>query len=274
MRSIAYARPDDDAAAGKTVTASAENANYPASNLVNLDVSWPAKLTTTSGSWVIDLGATKTVKAIGLLNHNFDAGLDVKVQGHSADLWTDPDYSEDVTVPTDEDAGDGLEFSVNPWIDLSGLDGEGAPVAWSCRYIRVLINEANSANVALGECVVLTALRTLDIDPAPGLEESEEYPDIVHRSSFGAPTVYSIGAKWKVWDGAMPGTVADDHWLIARQARGRVRPWFFVPDRAVNSCYLVAFDWSGPRFVTRKMGEGYHQVPAFRLRECSRGVPL
>lgn len=269
MGTIAYARPGDNVAGQATVTASAEDAAYPAANLVNLDVSNPAKLTTTSGGWVLNFGSPGVaLAAVALLNHNLDAGRRVLLQGNDSDAWGAPSFEQAFTVPADEVDG----FSVNPWLDLT----LGSPASPAYAYWRIWVDEANSAPVAIGEVVLVTALRALpdDFQVAAGLQESEAMPDIVHESSFGGRTAYGVGAKWKVWDGGMSITVADDHWQLARAARGRTRPWFFVPDRDVNAAYLVTFDWSGPEFITKRVIGAMVAIPAFRLREVSRGVPL
>lgn len=270
MGVIVYARPEDNIASDATVVVeggspSIEDPEYPAENLVNLDVSNPAKLTDTAGGWVFDFGAPVTLQAVALLNHNLDTGLDVLLQGNAADAWGAPTFEEAFTIPADE----ADDFSVNPWLDLSA-----SPQTF--QFWRVWVNAANSADVAIGEVVMVETLRTLphDWQVVVGLEESEEIPDIIHQSGFGGRTAYAIGAKWKVWDGGMAITMADDHWALARGARGRTRPWFFVPDRDVNSSYLVTFDWTGPRVTLRRVIGTLVSVPAFRLREVSRGVPL
>jgi len=261
-----YGRPDDNIAPDATWTASAEDPDYLATYLADLDVSNPAKLTTTSGGWVGDFGAPVIVEAIGLLNHNLDAGLDVVVQANITNDWGDPPLELAFTIPADDAGG----FSINPWLDLRQPEGS----EYEYQYWRIWVDEANSSPVAIGEVVMLATAREFWIDPAPGLQRSVEIPDIIHESGFGGQTGYTIGAQWYVWDGAIPGTEIDDHWSLALQARGRTRPFFFVPDQAVNSCYLVRFGWDGPRFTVVERGGQFFEVPAFRLREVSRGVPL
>lgn len=271
MASMLYARPDDNLARLATVTASAEDPEYPAERLVDGDVANPAKLTATSGSWKFAFDAPVAVKAAGLLNHNLDAGLEVHLQANDVDDWGAPPFDELIPIPVDEDFGDGLYFSVNPWCDLRPPD----EYPYEYQFWRIWIAEANSENVALGEAVLLAEAREFAIDPTAGIQRSLDIPDIVHTSGFGGRSAYGVGAAWRIWDGAIPGTDdADEHWALAQQGRGRVRPWFFVPDQAVNSCYLVTFDWTGPRFTTVHLGDEWIAVPAFRLREVSRGVPL
>lgn len=266
MGTIAYARASDNIAGTATVTASAADAAYPAANLVDLDVAKPAKLTTTSGYWLLNFGSARSLAAVALLNHNLDAGAVVYLQANGSDSWLAPAFQRAFTIPADEADG----FSVNPWLDVRD--------AAAYRYWRIYVPAAspNSVAIAIGEVVAVTALRALpdDFQVGAGLEESEQMPDILHESEFGARAAYTVGVKWKIWDGGMTVTTADDHWALARAARGRARPWLFVPDREVNAAYLVTFDWDGPRQVLRRVVGDLVAVPAFRLREVSRGVPL
>lgn len=246
------------------ITASAEDSEYPAENLCDLDPSNPAKLTTTTGNWVIEFSAATTIKAVGFVNHNLDSALsDVKIQGNATNDWASPSFSQTFTIPADEED----DFSIGPWIDVH----ETAP---SYKWWRLYFGTANSVAIGIGELILCTDLHSLDHDLETGREDSEEMPDIVHTSGFGGKTTYSIGAKWKVWDGQVVIATNDDHWTLARHSRGRVRPWFFVPDYSENSCYLVVFDWSSARFAARRIGPTATNIPSFRICELSRGVPL
>ena len=109
-----YALPSDDLAGTATsVSASAEDAEYPATNLIapsatghlNLP-SRPAKLTTPSGAWTLTFDSPIAVVAAALIYHNFDAGLDVTLEAGG--------FSQAIPIPAKPGAGD--DWTLSPWI--------------------------------------------------------------------------------------------------------------------------------------------------------------
>lgn len=80
---------------------SSEDANWPASNLLIFDKRirfW--KTTSTSDSYVIiDLGAAKALKAVGVIDVNYSS---CKIQGHTSNNFTTPDFDSGLVTIAQE----------------------------------------------------------------------------------------------------------------------------------------------------------------------------
>lgn len=260
-----YALPSDDLAATATsVTVgggspSAEDDEYPAENLIaptntghlNLP-SRPAKLTTTSGSWVLSFGAPITVGAVALIYHNLDAGLDVTL---------DPDGGTpiSITIPawTEDD------WSVSPFKTFSAQTSD----QWT-----LSINGTNSRAVQVGRLLLFNALRDMENDVRWGVVETEDFGLIEQPTELGIETIYDLGGKRRAFAGelALQNTEAGELITLYRSARGRILPWLLVPDVTINDAWLVRFE--EPRWSrTREMIQ--HNIFPFRVRELSRGLP-
>lgn len=129
-----------------TLTASGSDANFPVSNVVDLEPMkrWHADAYT-GDVWVKnDFGSAKSLTAVFLNQCNFPA---CKVQGNDTDVWTSPSFELTCSLVVD-DAG-----NRKGWFDLS---------AFNYRYLRVLIASGqtldNSETVpAIGNIIAGTA---------------------------------------------------------------------------------------------------------------------
>lgn len=261
-----YALPSDDVAGTATgVTASAEDTEYPAENLVaptntghlNLP-SRPAKLVSTSGSWVITFASPVTVRAAALIYHNLDAGLDVTLEPSGGTPIS-------ITIPAHIEGGvEGLTpETVNAWAEFAAQSS----ATWT-----LSINAANSLDVVVGRLLLIETLRQLDTDVRWGVEEVEEFGLIEHATELGVETIYdlhgrrrSFAGELKVRDYEAPSLIS-----LARSARGRIQPWLLIPDEDVNDAWLVRFVeslWSRTRETVN-----FNTFP-FRVKELSRGLP-
>src|SRR4051812_42948013 len=185
MSTVAYGRSSDNVAANATVLASAEDATYPATFLVDLDPAKPAKLTTTTGSWTFTFAAAQRVDAVALIHHNLTAGLEVRVKA-SADNFATTALNTTITIPAYREDG----FPVSPFVDLRAVSGY---TTGGYQYWRIHIVGTNAAAVAIGEVVLIATLRSLEVNVAWGLQDSEEHPIVEHVTDFGVVTVYEYG---------------------------------------------------------------------------------
>lgn len=261
-----YALPSDDVAGtASSVTASAEDTDYPAENLcpptntghLNLP-SRPAKLTSTSGTFTVTFDAPVTIGAMALIYHDLDAGLDVTLE---------PDGGTPIaiTIPPHVEGGqEGLTpETVNAWAEFDPQTSD----TWV-----LSINEANSLNVVIGRLMLFEALRQLETDVAYGVQEVEEFGRIEHATELGVETLYDLPGRRRKYMGELKLRDSEAPSLVSlgRSARGRIQPWLLVPDEDVNDCCLVRFiepAWSRTRETIN-----FNTFP-FQVQELSRGLP-
>jgi hypothetical protein len=259
-----YAYPLDDACQriGPPVTAADADPAYPPANLIDPNPAKPAKLTTTSGAFVLDFGVPVEIAAAAVLYHNLDHDTDVTLAWNASDAWGSPAGDQLLIVPgkTEDD------WTVSPWIDL------GDPM--SARYWRLTIGDAspNPDPIVVGRLVLLSTLRTIDTDVRWGEEEAEEHGLIELPTALGVETIYALGGKRRRFAGelTLSNPTAAEFIALTRHAHGRVLPWLLIPDASVNDAWIVRFDenrWSRVREVP-----DINNFP-FRVQELSRGLP-
>jgi hypothetical protein len=258
-----YSLPGDDIGGTypTVVTASAEDPDYLAVNIISQSPSRPAKLTTTSGWFVLDFGVAVNIDAAAIIYHNLDAGLAVTVQANSADAWGAPPVSQAFPIPAHHEDG----WPVSPWAYITGSP--------SYRYWRLNITGVNSQLITVGRFMLVGALRDLTNDVRWGVEEIEEHTIVEQRTELGVETIYPLGGKRRRFSGefALLNTTAATLQSLHRSAQGRTLPWLLIPDIAVNDAWLVRFEesvWSR----TREMPN--HNIFPFRVLELSRGLPF
>lgn len=244
-----------------TVTGSAEDPDYPATNFGIDDPAQPAKLTTTSGSWVWNLGSAKTVRFVTFVHHNLDV-ISVKWQGNSSDSWGAPPFSQAFTIPAKHENN----FRSAPFLDLSGTSP-------SYQWWRLWIEGTNGAAIAIGEVWFSTNLRTL----SPGIRwshvEVEQSPVVEHRTMYGVKTVYDLNVQIR---GLKAQTPATDSSLAAlrswrRDCRGPARPCIIVRDSTINEALMVR--WSDEEFSLSRDYVDFYPI-ALEWEELSRGLYL
>lgn len=266
MANLLYVRPSENVIANATITASAADAEYPATRLHDGNPADPAKLTTTSGNFVFAFGAAQRIDVVALIHHNLTAGLEVRIQGNASNVWTSPTFNQQITIPAYRENG----FPINPFLDLTGLSGYSAS---GFQYWRLVIVGANAEAVAIGELVLGSVKRTLEINLSWGLLDDEDQPVVEHRTSARVSHIVSEGTAVRTLEGEVDTTDAGGASLLSlsRDSRGRARPFLVVPDPATNDALFVRFIESKlPRtwaFLDRK------RVPV-RLEEVSPGLPL
>lgn len=244
------------------------DSGYPPTNLGDLNPAKPAKLTSTTGSWVRDLGSAKEVQIAGIVMHNLTAGLNVRLQGNATNAWGAPSLDLAFTIPAYHEDG----MPVNAWINV--LDNTANAGARTFQFWRVVVVGVNAAAVAVGDVVLGSTLRQMTPNIHWGLEESDEHLGIEHKTSFGVCTYYDFNTKIRHLRGESEQT---DSGLAAlktwhRACKGKITPTFVVWDPlAADAAMLVR--WADENLVVTRNFKNSSTVK-LGWDEVSRGMPL
>lgn len=262
-----YSRPADYVlGSNATITASAEDAAYPATNINDLHPERPAKLTTTTGTWVADLGSAMEVDLCAIIQHNFDAGLAVTLQGNTANSWGSPALSTAFTIP----ARYADHFTVNVWLDLTVL----FPTVGSrtYRYWRLNVTGTNSANLAVGQWLMTGTRRTFGVrDIKNGSVRTWKRPAILHESEFFVRRSYDLGVTLRSVQVDLEATnaILSDLEAWYRDANGITKPFLIVPTSDDTDAWMVAFA-NQERPYTRAYSN--YNTATVEFQELSRGL--
>lgn len=254
---------DDVAATALTVTASLEDPEYPAENLIaptttahlNLP-SRPAKLGALTGSWTLTFAAPVTLQAAILVYTNFDADLDVSL-----------DPAAGTPVPFDIPSRWENGWWPNPSIEF---DPQTAS-SWT-----LSINGTNSVAPQVGRLLLYGSggFRDLTNDLRWGVVEDEIQGQIEQPTEADVETLFELFGPRRSFTGEMylKDDTAEALQTLFRDARNRILPWPLIPDqtRNPNDVWFVRF--STPTMSrTRDMIE--NNIYPFRVTELSRGLP-
>jgi hypothetical protein len=263
-----YALPSDDlAASAVSVTASAEDPGYPADLLVDPNPAHPAKLTTTSGDWVLEFPTAIAPVAAVLVYPQLDAGLAVSLQGHTSASWIAPAFSQAFTIPGPHEDG----AAISPILDVTGT-----PLY---AFWRLVVTGTNSVPVAVGRLMLLSALRTFEDGTSArwGLVEHEDFGIVEMGTELGVETIYELGNKRRRLEGdlLLRQLGATQFQTLWRSTKGRSEPWLLIPFDDSNDAYLVRWtERAQPRQLqVPDLTQGYVQLLQLRVTEVSRGLP-
>jgi hypothetical protein len=235
-----YTRPSDSLLASATlsVNTGTEDSAYPKANITNGEPQQPARLTTTAGSWVADLGSARLVDVAAIFHHNLTTGLSgVKLQGHTANSWGAPDVDLTITIPALNADG----FPPNPWVDLKTLVPTDANR--TKRYWRLLV-PTNASVVSIGEWLLGTTRRTLTGILSEKVISNIMYrPSKIHMTDALVRKRYDIGTTVRKLHVDILSTSAEivlmREWF--RDAQGAVKPFLIVPKSDENEAWFVTF---------------------------------
>ena len=260
--SALYQFPTDNAApyyATVGVNTGTEDPDYPAAYLADGRPGRPAKLTTTSGSWVFAFPAAQTVALVALGAHNLTAAT---LEGNATNDWGSPAFSAALTIP----AGTADGHSVNAWRDLRAL---GSPLP-SYQFWRLVV--ASGSPCAVGELWLGATVREPARGYALGFSVQETQPTVAHQTEFLIPLVYALNSRQRrlalTFRCTAAGVLALREWYRAMQGPGLTA--IFVPDSAVNDAWWVRH--AGDYAETVAYAEA--RDVAMTLIEHATGVPL
>ena len=241
MANLQYQHFSDNKAPNATVTVNTgtEDAGYPAANIKDRNPAKPAKLTTTTGSWVFAFGSAQRVDIAAIIMHNLTAGLEVRIQGNATSSWGAPTFNQAFTIPAYRDDG----FPVNPWLDLTGLSGYSAS---GFQFWRIVVVGVNAAAVAIGEVWLGALKRTLTPNISWGERQQEQRTLVEHSTDFGVDTIFDLGVTRRNLEGDIdaPDSTRDSLRIWWRDSRGRANAFLIMPDGAVNDAWMVR--WANP----------------------------
>lgn len=273
MAKLQYLRPSDNLlgtllASAFAVESGGEDGAFPAENLGDLNVAKPAKLTSFSGRWEIDLGSAQAIDVAALIHHNLDAGLSVRLQANSVPAtWGAPPLDVAFTIP----AFDLDRFSINPFVDLTGVTPR------TFQFWAVQIAGANSEFPALGQVILSVALRSFGRNVLFDSSEAEVLPARSNTTDLGVPWFYSLGSKWRTRSASFfrggGGVDFADFLSLVRDANGRAEAWLEIPDPAVNDARWVRFGGDSITAARERRGSRRDAWP-WVTEEVSRGLTL
>jgi hypothetical protein len=240
-----------------TLSMTNADSTFPAANGTDLDPATVLKATTTST--VITLTHSGSVTAVGfaIINHN--------LVGATVTLANGGGYSQAITIPARSSDGQ----CVNAWRDMRA-DANTAATVWT------LTITGASANVAIGELVMVTALRRVTWLTIVGGTEASfrwHWPKRIHRTFYGSRLVYDTGVRMRAASGESL-TEADRALFLAlaQSAKGASYGFLFIPDSSVNDAWFVVIpDMS--EIVSGFQSATISRVQ-FAIEEVSSGLPL
>lgn len=260
------------------VTASAEVSAYGAVQLIS-ELSRPAKLSTTTGWWVLEFASPIAPAFAMLWSHYLDAGLsDVVIQGHTSNSWGSPAFEAEFTIPAKRLDGPSYQrWTRNPVLELGDLPDPGGYAWW-----RLNIGSANSQNVIVGRLLLFSQLLRVDllhVDGSP-FDEGDETHEIVHPTDLEVETIINMGGPRRPFSGYVVGTDLDagtapvqeasDFRNLHEASQQRVHPFAFLPFEDFSDAWLVRREAPG---LMRSHRQGGYQVFPLAVREIARGLP-
>ena len=261
---VVYQYPSDNVAGDYAtigVNTGTEDADYPSAYLVDGRPGRPAKLTTTSGSWVLAFGGATRIDIVALGAHNLTAAT---LQGNATNAWGAPTFSQALTIPAVSADG----HSGSAWLDLTAKTGYSAG---GFQYWRLLVTSASSC--AVGELWLGSGIRTLARAYAPGFTIEESQPVITHMTEFLIPQTYVLGSRQRRLKLSFMSLSAAEAVILRewyRSMHGTGLTSIFVPDNITNDAWWVRHTEDYTEKVT------YRDLRdiTMTLIEHATGVPL
>ena len=260
---VLYQFPSDNVARSYAtigVNSGTEDADYPAAYLADGRPGRPAKLTTTSGSWVLDFGAAQRIDLVALGAHNLASAT---LEANATNAWGSPAFSAALTLPAASADG----HSRGAWRDLTSAAGYSAGGFQFWRLVA-----AGAAPCAIGELWLGSAKRSFERAYQWGFSISETHAAIEHLTEFLVPHVYALGSRQRRFEVSFrasdAGALALQEWYRAMKGTGLTG--LLVPDASANDAWWVrqASDYSESAIITNA------RDVSMTLVEHATGVPL
>lgn len=238
------ARPSDlvTDAALVTVSAGTAAAAYPVANLTDRRAHTVTRSTGTTITYQAAFAGARTLQAVALINTNATAAV-LGVGGGATH-----------TIPIPATPADGLPL--DPWLDLRHVANT------SSTFTLAL---TGPTGVALGEWLLVTALRELKIQWTPNPSDRERHATIVHRTDYGVKLKLGLGVRERGLRGSALGEdVRAEILALERDARGPLRNFLLIPDEDHNDALYVNLATDLREFVyvapTETVGEYLHAI--------------
>lgn len=252
----AYTRPGDDVAPNATwsVTSGAAAAGYPVANVATRNPAKPFKATGTSATIRATFGSAQVLVGVALINHNLAGATEVKITSGTG---------LDQVIAIGPNAGGQHTPAI---LDFSAAaSGQRTSTTFD-----VVMTGGVLGNVALGEVVLLTAIR--DLTWIWGFTARPKRL-VKRQTTFGGTHLqYNKRIRVVTFSGQTDLQSEEAAMRVLEdEAQGEVFPWLLWPDRTVNHVHYVqfvpgTFSWSPQSF-------GFTTIP-IEAEELSMGPPL
>lgn len=252
----AYCRPGDDVAPNATwsIVSGTADAAYPESNVANRNPAVPFKATGTSATIRATFGASQVLVGVALINHNL-AGATVSITSGSG-------LSQSIPIA----ANSGGQCT-NAILDFSAASlGQRTSTQFN-----IVVSGAVLGNVAIGEVLLLTAIR--DLEWLWGLRVQPKRLYVRAGKTFGATDLqYNKRIRIRVVSAQTEAQAVEAEMrTLEEEAQGEGFPWVIWYERAVNECLYVKF--APGTFSWSPQSTGFTQIP-IEAEEVSSGPPL
>ena len=232
-----YFHPADNVAPSATssVQTGSADTDYPVGNLTELayaTLAAPAKLTGSSGAFLLDWGSAQRIDYV-ILWHNFDAALAVSVQMNATNTWGGPTVTTSLTIPAKR--ADGYTRKVG--VDLRAVSGYSSG---GFRYLRVNVSGTNGVPIGL-KLLAFSRVRQLAVDFQWGVQDDDNQIGIDMKTDAGVPWSYDLTSAPRVLRGSALLSDADAESVREwhRACAGVVKPCVLVPEPAGTDAWLV-----------------------------------
>lgn len=258
-----YAKASQDASLRGTwsVGSGVADSGYLPTNLSGYDVTNPAKLTGTSGTFNVDISAHPTsIIGAALIHTNLTPSLEVRLQGSTTPNFASVDVNNVITIPSLNN-----NWPVNPYI-LFG--------AQSKNYWRINIVGTNPVPVSIGHIVLISATNLIP-GAQQGIQWTETIPTWDDVTELDVPMNLDLLTRLKSCqiDTINFDSQQDDldNWFL--DARGINLPFLVIPDVSVNSCHYMTFA-EKMKVVTYRYETPYGttRTMQIKLKEFGRGM--
>jgi hypothetical protein len=237
-----------------------EDADYPSAYLADGRLGRPAKLTTTSGSWVFSYASAQRIDLVALGAHNLTS---VTLEGNATNAWGSPSFSAALTMPGITADG----HSVNAWLDLTTAAGYAVG---GFQYWRLVVS--GSVACAVGEVWFGSTRRAAVRNYKWGFTVSEKAATILHETEFLVPHVYALGSRQRqlevVFNTTDAGALALQEWF--RSMKGSGLTGLLIPNSETNDAWWVR---QASDYAENAVYADYRDV-SMTLVEHATGVPL
>lgn len=208
---------------------------YAVTALNDLDPSAPHWIEETTIRVVADMGSALEVQAMWMFAHNFDAGLNVRLQANATNVWTSPSLNVPITIETAYRDG----FAVDAEVDLTHLFN--AAIDRTYRYWSIVNTSANSVSVSIGEVWLASEVNWFtNNDLAHDYALPFGHLVSESKSKRGVQTVYDMGTRERSLTGRIRVNSSDLDTLLDwdDDQHGKARPMVVVLDEDASSVRL------------------------------------
>ena len=233
MANFVYQLPSDQSVDDATLSLGTGSlaSGYALSSLHDGSPGRPILLSAATTFYILmDFGGsvTKAMKLFAFFAHNFDAGVQLVIQGNATNSWGAPTVNSTVTVPAVQADGRSTDFY---WMNTSQTT--------ALRWWRIGTTTTNSAAWKLGELWASATIRTL---PARNLLDSSMRVRQVYRV-IEHVTPSDVSLRYRE---ALPRVVVEGNVEFTESGINTVMAWHAACfGRAVPTCFIPNDELSG-----------------------------